>query len=82
MRESLWRRLARLELDRHAHETAWRVPMPPGLSPAGARLWEEEAARLADAPDGPEKLLLYQTLSALDRQCVEIMVRVRGESTT
>jgi hypothetical protein len=71
-----------MERERRAREAAWFVPRPPGLSPAGARLWEEEAARLADAPDGPEKLLLYQTLSALDRQCVEIMVRVRGESTT
>jgi hypothetical protein len=81
MRESLWRRLARLELDRHAHESAWRVPMPPGLSPAGVELWHEMQAELADPTlDDHSRQVKYTALSALNAELVGIMCKVRGRA--
>jgi hypothetical protein len=71
-----------MERERRAREAAWFVPRPPGLTPAGMKLWEAMAAELADAPEGRDKLLRYHALSALDAECVEIMVRVRGMGKT
>jgi hypothetical protein len=56
--------------------------MPPGLSAAGAKLWDQMVAEMADARDEHSRLVLYHALCALDSECIRIMCRVRGMGKT
>jgi hypothetical protein len=79
---ALLRKVGRLEMERRARAVAWNVLQPPGLTIAGAMLWGEIVAEMADASDDHSRLVLYHVLCALDAECVELMLRVRGEGTT
>jgi hypothetical protein len=53
--------------------------MPPGLTPAGAKLWDELVAELADpALDEHAREVRYHALREMNAELVGIMLRVRG----